>query len=142
MGRAGYVQGRRRQTECDDRRRAFRETKINEEAGLAWRWRGPSPDRGRRFSMPGMPKADSATMERFTALLPKDPRNQIRPMFGHRAAFVNGRMFAGTFGTDIVVRLDEDARAELLAVSGARIFAPMKGRPMKEYVMLPARWLA
>jgi TfoX/Sxy family transcriptional regulator of competence genes len=92
--------------------------------------------------MPGMPKSDSATMERFTALLPKDNRIQIRPMFGHRAAFVNGHMFAGTFGTDVVVRLDEPSRAELLAVPGARIFAPMKDRPMKEYVMLPAAWLA
>ncbi len=84
-----------------------------------------------------MPKADPKTAAIFQTLLPSDSRIVIRPMFGHRAAFVNGYMFAGTFGPHVFVRLDEPSRADLLAVAGATPFAPMKGRPMREYVQLP-----
>ena len=86
---------------------------------------------------PTMPTADAATAALFASLLPEDSRITIRPMFGHKAAFVNGNMFAGTFGSDVFVRLDEASRAELLAVPGSHVFSPMQGRPMKEYVQLP-----
>lgn len=88
-----------------------------------------------------MPKADRQTMDRFQALLPKDPSIVVRPMFGHRAAFIHGHMFSGTFGADFIVRLDEEGRRDLLAIDGTRPFEPMKGRPMKEYVMLPRAWV-
>jgi TfoX/Sxy family transcriptional regulator of competence genes len=58
-------------------------------------------------------------------------------MFGHTAAFVNGQMYAGTFGTHVFARLGEASRAKLLEVPGATVFSPMKNRPMKEYVQLP-----
>jgi TfoX/Sxy family transcriptional regulator of competence genes len=90
---------------------------------------------------PTMPKADPKTSAVFHRLLPADDRVSVRPMFGHSAAFVNGNMFAGTFGSHVFVRLDEAGRGELLAVPGAAPFAPMKDRPMKEYVQLPASWL-
>ena len=51
-------------------------------------------------------------------------------------------MFAGTFGGQIFVRLDELLRVELRAVSGAAPVAPMKDRPMKEYVRLPESMLS
>ncbi|HJZ77025.1 MAG TPA: TfoX/Sxy family protein [Vicinamibacterales bacterium] len=86
---------------------------------------------------PAMPKGDSRTAALFGTLLPADSRIVVRPMFGQAAAFVNGHMFAGTFGTRIFVRLDDQNRAELLAAGGARVFEPMKGRPMREYVELP-----
>ena len=38
------------------------------------------------------------------------------------------------------VRLPPDDRAELLAIPGAAIFAPMEGRPKTEYVTLPDHW--
>src|SRR5207302_1511128 len=88
---------------------------------------------------PAMPKADPETLERFLALVPDDPRVAVKPMFGHRAAFVNGNMFFGTFGHDLILRLPAPEREELLR-QGAAIFAPMAGRPMKEYVMLPHAW--
>ena len=88
---------------------------------------------------PAMPKSDPETAQVFEALVPEDARITIRPMFGHKAAFVNGHMFAGTFGTDMFVRLDDRSRDELLAVPGAAPFEPMKGRPMKGYVVLPRR---
>jgi TfoX/Sxy family transcriptional regulator of competence genes len=89
-----------------------------------------------------MPKADPSTAALFRTLLPNDPRVTVRPMFGHTAAFVNGQMFAGTFGSHVFARLSEDGRAELLAAPGATVFAPMKSRPMKEYVQLPSAMLS
>jgi TfoX/Sxy family transcriptional regulator of competence genes len=94
------------------------------------------------MSAPTKPKSDAATARIFDTLLPRDARIAVRPMFGHRAAFVNGHMFAGTFGADVFVRLDEPSRVRLLSIAGTTPFAPMKNRPMKEYVVLPRVWLA
>jgi TfoX/Sxy family transcriptional regulator of competence genes len=91
---------------------------------------------------PTMPKSDPEATAWFETLLPHDTRVVIRPMCGHRAAFINGHMFAGTFGPDVFVRLDERSRAELLTVEGTKPFEPMKGQPMMEYVQIPKRWLA
>lgn len=91
---------------------------------------------------PAMPKVDPKTAATFRELLPNDPRVTVRPMFGHTAAFVNGLMFAGTFGSHVFARLDESSRAELLGVPGATVFAPMKARPMREYVQLPSAMLS
>src|SRR5438309_2837069 len=88
-----------------------------------------------------MPKGDPATMKAFQALLPDDPRIVVRPMFGHKASFINGNMFAGTFGPDVFVRLDAPDRSALLALDGAKLFEPMKGRPMTGYVQIPRRWI-
>jgi TfoX/Sxy family transcriptional regulator of competence genes len=91
---------------------------------------------------PSMPKADPKTAALFRTLLPLDDRVTVRPMFGHTAAFVNGNMFAGTFGPEVFVRVGDPARAELLAIPGAAPFAPMQNRPMKEYVQVPSSLLA
>ena len=60
-------------------------------------------------------------------------------MFGSLGAFVNGNMFAGLFGTDIGVKLDEASRAELAAVEGSGPFGPAE-RPMGGYLSLPASY--
>jgi hypothetical protein len=39
-----------------------------------------------------MPKSDPNIAALFERLLPTDERIVIRPMFGHKAAFVNGHM--------------------------------------------------
>jgi TfoX/Sxy family transcriptional regulator of competence genes len=65
------------------------------------------------------------------------PEIEQRKMFGYPAAFVNGHMFAGVFQTSLFVRLAEKHRTELTAKHGATPFAPMPGRVMKEYVVLP-----
>jgi TfoX/Sxy family transcriptional regulator of competence genes len=72
----------------------------------------------------------------FDAVLPGPPAER-RLMFGYPAAFVNGHMFCSLFQDAMVVRLDEADRARLLQQKGARPFAPMPGRPMKEYVVVP-----
>ncbi|HKA87376.1 MAG TPA: TfoX/Sxy family protein [Haliangiales bacterium] len=86
------------------------------------------------------PKQHSASQALFDELCPDDRGVARRPMFGHTAAFANGNMFMGTFGEDVILRLDEAARAELLRQRGTSIFEPMKGRPMREYVVVPRGW--
>ena len=61
-----------------------------------------------------------------------------RPMFGALTYFVNGNMFAGIHEETIILRLSEKDRAEIMAeFDEVRLFEPMEGRPMKEYVALP-----
>jgi TfoX/Sxy family transcriptional regulator of competence genes len=73
----------------------------------------------------------------FEALVARRPDLRARKMFGYPAAFVGGHLTTGLFEDRWFVRLPEDRRAELLEVPGAAPFAPMPGRPMKEYVTLP-----
>ena len=87
-----------------------------------------------------LPRPDEKSKERFRSLLPEDARVTIRPMFGNISAFVNGNMFAGLFGNDIFVRLSDKNRQELLEEEGASLLEPMKGKPMKEYVVIPKTW--
>jgi hypothetical protein len=49
-------------------------------------------------------------------------------------------MFIGVFGDEVFVRLGESDRSNLLKIKGATLFEPMKGRPMKEYVVIPKAW--
>ena len=87
-----------------------------------------------------MPRADAESREIFESVLPDYPRVRSRQMFGNVAGFVNGNMFMGLHGSALFVRLPEEDRAELLEEDGASVFEPMKGRPMKEYVLVPAAW--
>src|SRR5438445_7546095 len=86
------------------------------------------------------PKTDERSRVFFESLVPNDPRVRSRPMFGNRAAFVNGNMFLALFGAQVAVRLSDEDRTELLRQKGASGFEPMPGRPMKEYVVLPEGW--
>ncbi len=61
-------------------------------------------------------------------------------MFGNLSAFVNGNMFLGLFGNDLFVRLSGEDQLELLKMKGASVLEPMKGKPMKDYIMLPRAW--
>jgi TfoX/Sxy family transcriptional regulator of competence genes len=93
--------------------------------------------------MPGgaMPKPSDAVKAAFLKVVPDHPDVTTRPMFGNLAAFVNGNMFTGLFGADLFVRVTDEDRASLLEEGGAD-FAPMPGRPMKGYVVVPAGWAA
>ena len=88
-----------------------------------------------------VPRADEKSKEFFSSILPNDPRITVRPMFGNISGFVNGNMFTGLLGDDLFVRLPEDKRKELLNEKGAKLLEPMKGRPMKDYVVIPKVWL-
>jgi TfoX/Sxy family transcriptional regulator of competence genes len=62
---------------------------------------------------------------------------ELKPMFGCPAYFVNGNLFAGVQAQNVMLRLPEDGRAEITSLGGGP-FEPMPGRPMREYVVLPA----
>ena len=82
-------------------------------------------------------KSPQALVALFDACLPNEPGVERRRMFGYPCAFVNGNLFAGVFEESVIVRLSERERAEAERAGGAP-FAPM-GRPMREYVVLPAK---
>ena len=61
-----------------------------------------------------------------------------RPMFGSVAYFVNNNMFICVFEDNIILRLSEKDRKEILSINDeVSPFEPMPGRIMKEYVTLP-----
>ena len=71
----------------------------------------------------------------FAKAKPADPSVTSRPMFGYPALFVKGNMFAGTYQDKIVVRFGDDRT--IAGSKSAKLFEPMPGRAMKEYVVVP-----
>ena len=88
-----------------------------------------------------MPKAPDEAKERFRSLVPDGPDVSVKPMFGNLGAFVNGNMFAGVCGSEVMIRLPEAEREKLKQEPWTGVFAPMD-RPMKEYVTLGPGWRA
>ncbi len=99
----------------------------------------PSSKKGSKAEPPKWQKSPPQLVELFARLqagLPPDAER--RKMFGYPCSFVNGQMFAGLHQTNMVLRLGEAERAEFLKQAGAKVFEPMPGRIMKEYVVVPA----
>jgi TfoX/Sxy family transcriptional regulator of competence genes len=86
-----------------------------------------------------IPKPTEADKDYFRAIVPTDPRVEVKPMFGNLGAFVNGNMFMGLFGSAIGIKLAPADAAALLEVHGAGPFGPAE-RPMGGYVTIPASW--
>ena len=84
----------------------------------------------------GFKKVPPEHVELFDAALPKAPDVERRKMFGCPAGFVNGNLFCGAHEENFNVRLDDETRAEALALG----FAPftVMGKTMREYVCVPA----
>ncbi len=82
-------------------------------------------------------KSPPELIARFDAALKVDGRIERRQMFGFPCAFLNGHMLTGLFQDSMMVRLSEADRIKAMAEPGASTFEPMKGRPMREYVVLP-----
>src|SRR2546430_15149580 len=82
-----------------------------------------------------IPKPSDEDKSRFQALVPDDPRVEVKPMFGNLGAFVNGKMFLGLFGADIGLKLADVDQQQLVKVGGGP-FGPEE-RPMAGYVTLP-----
>jgi len=83
-----------------------------------------------------MPKHSDEAKAHFRALITEAPGVEVKPMFGSLGAFVNGNMFAGLFGEDVGVKLDEPSLAELAAMDGTGPFGPAE-RPMNGWLSLP-----
>jgi len=81
-------------------------------------------------------KSPQELVDLFASVMP-GPQATQRKVFGYPAGFVNGNMFMGLFADEMILRLPEDLREKMIGVHGAKIFEPMPGRPMKEYVQVP-----
>src|SRR6187455_1794750 len=93
--------------------------------------------------MPPTPKGTTFTksppelVARFTSVTARHPALVPRKMFGYPCTFVNGAMATGPFADGWFVRLGDEDAASLLAMPGGGPFAPMPGRAMKGYALLP-----
>ena len=81
-------------------------------------------------------KSPEELVAAFLSVMPGAPA-VMRKMFGFPAGFIHGNMFMGLHQENMILRLPEKSRTELLAVGGAILFEPMSGRPMREYVVVP-----
>ncbi len=82
-------------------------------------------------------KSPPALIATFDSALEADARLERRQMFGYPCAFLDGKMLTGLFEDQMMMRLSEADRARAAAALGATPFEPIKGRPMREYVVLP-----
>lgn len=72
------------------------------------------------------------TMETYTA--------ERKMMFGFPVYFINGNMFMGLFEDQLFLRLGEEAVKSLQSQGDPLVcLEPMKGRPMKNYVVIPEK---
>jgi TfoX/Sxy family transcriptional regulator of competence genes len=86
-------------------------------------------------------KSPQELIDLFASVVPGPPAVQ-RKMFGYPAGFINGNMFMGLFQDDMILRLPEGPREELLKIDGAKMFEPMPGRLSREHVVVPPRVMA
>jgi len=77
----------------------------------------------------------------FEEMLTHAPGAERKFMFGFPCGFFQGNMFTGLFEDHLFFRLNESDRKTFLQVPGAASFEPIKGRPMREYVTVPASML-
>ena len=89
-----------------------------------------------------MPKADAALITRMDGLMAAFPAYR-RPMFGTVSWFLdaNAQMFTGLWGDAVTARVGEAEAQRLVAAGRAQPFEPVPGRPMREYVLVPASTL-
>ena len=87
--------------------------------------------------MPAFEASPSELVERFEGVAARHPQARRRKMFGYPALFVGGNMATGLFADRWVVRMAPADLHALLALPGASPFAPMPGRTMTGWAMLP-----
>lgn len=92
----------------------------------------PPTPKGMRFV-----KSPPALVERFTAVTGRHPELVPRPMFGYPCTFVKGNMATGLFADGWFARLSPEDLEVAFALPGGGPFAPMAGRSMKGYALLP-----
>jgi len=88
-----------------------------------------------------MPKPSEGAKAALARVVPDEPAVTIKPMFGQMSGFVNGNMFIGIFGDELILRLPEDEIAKVKK-QGGRDFEPMAGHKMGGYVVFAGDWQA
>ena len=88
---------------------------------------------------PKMPTAGPKTVERFESLAETFEARGARrsKMFGMPVLKAGDKVFAGTFGDAMTFKLGPEDLEKARTQSGVESFEPMKGRPMKEWVLVP-----
>ena len=76
--------------------------------------------------------------DKLVSELTRQPGVTAGKMFGMPTLKIGGKAFAGNHDGDMVFKLSGEAHARALAIPGAHLFDPMGGRPMKEWVVVPA----
>jgi hypothetical protein len=86
-----------------------------------------------------MPTAGPKTVRRFDELAETFvARGATRSkMFGMPVLKAGGKVFAGTYGDAMTFKLGPDDLENARSLTGVEAFEPMKGRPMKEWVLVP-----
>jgi TfoX/Sxy family transcriptional regulator of competence genes len=92
-------------------------------------------------AMPKFTRAPEELVRAFENAIKDFPMAEQRKLFGYPAAFVNGQMFTGLHQDNMILRLSEADRAKFMAEYRTKLFEPMPGRPMKEYVLVPKTML-
>ncbi|HEU4832423.1 MAG TPA: hypothetical protein VFU18_06930 [Actinomycetota bacterium] len=92
-----------------------------------------------RKTSPRMPEVGPKTLERFDRLAETFvARGATRSqMFGMPVLKAGDKVFAGTFGDAMTFKLGSDDVERARALTGVEPFEPMKGRPMREWVLVP-----
>lgn len=100
---------------------------------------GKPASRAPRAAKPTLPRVGPKTAERFDRLADDlVARGATRSqMFGMPVLKAGDRVFAGTFGDAMTFKLGPDDLAKARAMSGVEPFEPMKGRAMKEWILVP-----
>jgi len=87
-------------------------------------------------------KSPQSLIELFGKSVPSGADISLRKMFGYPAAFAGGNLFIGLHQDDFIMRLSEKDRVRFSDEFGERLFEPLPGRPMREYVRLPPELLS
>ena len=86
-----------------------------------------------------MPRPGDVTTRRFDRLAESfvDRGATRAQMFGMPVLKVRDKVFAGTFGDAMTFKLGPDDLERARGLTGVEPFEPMRGRPMKEWVLVP-----
>jgi hypothetical protein len=116
-----------------DARRVASETMPAERKPASKRTKATKP------KTPTMPEAGAKTVARFDRLAETFvARGATRSqMFGMPVLKAGDKVFAGTFGDAMTFKLGPDDLEQARALAGVESFEPMRGRPMKEWVLVP-----
>lgn len=87
---------------------------------------------------PRFPPSSQQAVSLFDGIIKAVPGIERKTLFGYPCGFVNGYMTVGLHADDLFVRLPFDEQTPLLKLKGGGHLEVMPGRPMSEYVILPA----
>jgi TfoX/Sxy family transcriptional regulator of competence genes len=91
--------------------------------------------------MPDFEKSPPELILFFEKTMADFPQAVLRKTFGYTSTYINGNMATGLHSDSMFLRLNPADEIEFLKTPGAVSFAPMKTRPMKGYVVVPANLL-